>query len=99
MGQLRYNLLFRWFVGLSLDDEIWDETVFTKNRERLIEGDIAKKFTAAVLDQKRSSPCSRTSIFRSSLPRRRPGHADRSVGQDEELSSQRRQRRAAGTGS
>jgi IS5 family transposase len=43
MEQLQYNLLFRWFVGLSLDDEIWDETVFTKNRERLIEGDIAKK--------------------------------------------------------
>jgi transposase len=41
-----------WFVGLSLDEEIWDETVFTKNRARLIEGDIAKKFLAAVLDQK-----------------------------------------------
>ena len=51
MEQLQYNLLFRWFVGLSLDDEIWDETVFTKNRERLIEGDIAKKFMAAVLSQ------------------------------------------------
>jgi transposase len=51
MEQLEYNLLFRWFVGLSLDDEIWDETVFTKNRERLIEGDIANKFMAAVLDQ------------------------------------------------
>jgi len=36
--QLDYNLLFRWFVGLSLDEEVWDETVFTKNRERLIEG-------------------------------------------------------------
>src|SRR6266850_924489 len=52
MEQLQYNLLFRWFVGLSLDDEIWDETVFTKNRDRLIEGDIAKKFMAAVLDRK-----------------------------------------------
>ena len=51
MEQLQYNLLFRWFVGLSLDDEIWDETVFTKNRERLIEGDIAKKLMAAVLNQ------------------------------------------------
>jgi transposase len=51
MEQLEYNLLFRWFVGLSLDDEIWDESVYTKNRERLIEGDIAKKFMAAVLDQ------------------------------------------------
>ena len=49
--QLEYNLLFRWFVGLSLDDEIWDVTVFTKNRERLIEGDIATQFMAAVLDQ------------------------------------------------
>ena len=51
MEQLEYNLLFRWFVGLSLDDPIWDVTVFTKNRERLIEGDIATKFMAAVLDQ------------------------------------------------
>jgi transposase len=49
--QLDYNLLFRWFVGLSLDDQVWDETVFTKNRERLIEGDIARKFMAAVLSQ------------------------------------------------
>src|SRR6202008_2768914 len=51
MEQLDYNLLFRWFVGLSLDTEVWDETMFTKNRERLIEGDIAKKFMAAVLNQ------------------------------------------------
>ena len=49
--QLQYNLLFRWFVGLSLDDEIWDETVFTKKRERLIEGEIAEKLMAPVLDQ------------------------------------------------
>src|SRR5208283_2303122 len=44
MEQLDYNLLFRWFVGLSLDAGVWDETVFTKNRERLIEGDIARRF-------------------------------------------------------
>jgi len=49
--QLDYNLLFRWFVGLSLDEAVWDQTVFTKNRERLIEGDIARKFMAAVLNQ------------------------------------------------
>src|SRR6516162_8423733 len=49
--QLDYNLLFRWFVGLSLDAGVWDETVFTKNRDRLIEGDIARKFMAAVLSQ------------------------------------------------
>jgi len=51
MEQLDYNLLFRWFVGLSVDAEVWDVTVFTKNRERLIEGDIARKFMAEVLDQ------------------------------------------------
>src|SRR5580700_2977257 len=51
MEQLDYNLLFRWFVGLSLDAAVWDVTVFTKNRERLIEGDIARKFMAAVLNQ------------------------------------------------
>src|ERR1700724_591455 len=53
MEQLGYNLLFRWFVGLSLDAVVWDVTVFTKNRERLIEGDIASKFMAAVLNQER----------------------------------------------
>src|SRR6516164_2503577 len=51
MEQLDYNLLFRWFVGLSLDEAVWDETVFTKNGERLIEGDIARRFMAAVLNQ------------------------------------------------
>src|SRR5271168_5059318 len=53
MEQLDYNLLFRWFVGLPMDAAIWDVTVFTKNRERLIEGDIATKFMAAVLRQPR----------------------------------------------
>src|SRR6266513_5002474 len=51
MEQLGYNLLFRWFVGLSLDAVVWDVTVFTKNRERLIAGDIAAQFMAAVLNQ------------------------------------------------
>src|SRR5438270_1498051 len=51
MEQLDYNLLFRWFVGLSVDAEVWDVTVFSKNRERLIGGDIARKFRAAVLNQ------------------------------------------------
>jgi Transposase domain (DUF772) len=53
MEQLDYNLLFRWFVGLSLDAAVWDVTVFTKNRERLIAGDIAAQFMAAVLNQAR----------------------------------------------
>src|SRR5260370_1456313 len=53
MEQLDYNLLFRWFVGLNMDDSIWDVTVFTKNRERLLDGDIAEAFFQAVLQQAR----------------------------------------------
>jgi transposase len=44
MEQLQYNLLFRWFVGLSMDDEVWTPTVFSKNRDRLLDGDIAQAF-------------------------------------------------------
>jgi transposase len=51
MEQLDYNLLFRWFVGLNMDDSVWDVTVFTKNRERLLDGDIAGAFFRAVLQQ------------------------------------------------
>jgi transposase len=50
MEQLDYNLLFRWFVGLSIDDPVWDATVFCKNRDRLLDGDIATKFFVAVLN-------------------------------------------------
>src|ERR1700675_3948762 len=50
MEQLNYNLLFRWFVGLSADDPVWDATVFCKNRDRLLNGDIARKFMIVVLD-------------------------------------------------
>src|SRR6202043_1686261 len=50
MEQLNYNLLFRWFVGLSADDPVWDATVFCKNRDRLLNGDIARKFMISVLD-------------------------------------------------
>src|SRR5438093_131206 len=51
MEQLDYNLLFRWFVGLAMDDPIWDATVFTKNRERLLRGDIARAFFERVRAQ------------------------------------------------
>lgn len=54
MEQLDYNLLFRWFVGLNMDDAVWDATVFSKNRQRLLQGDIAEAFFAAVLEQARS---------------------------------------------
>lgn len=50
MEQLDYNLLFRWFVGLSADDPVWDATVFCKNRDRLLDGDIAAKFMTGVLN-------------------------------------------------
>src|SRR5204863_6851838 len=53
MEQLEYNLLFRWFVGLNMDEPVWVPTVFTKNRDRLLEGDIAEKFFAHVLAQAR----------------------------------------------
>src|SRR5215510_5489703 len=55
MEQLGYNLLFRWFVGLNMDEPVWVPTVFTKNRERLLESDIAEKFFAQVLDQARTA--------------------------------------------
>jgi transposase len=48
MEQLEYNLLFRWFVGLEIDDPVWDATVFTKNRDRLLAGDVAATFFQAV---------------------------------------------------
>jgi transposase len=51
MEELDYSLLFRWFVGLAIDDEVWDRTVFSKNRDRLIEGEIASRFFMAVRGQ------------------------------------------------
>lgn len=50
MEQLDYNLLFRWFAGLSMDDAVWDATVFCKNRDRLLDGDIAAKFFTGILN-------------------------------------------------
>jgi transposase len=49
-----YNILFRWFIGLNLDEEVWDATTFTKNRERLLEADVAKQFLAAVVEMARA---------------------------------------------
>jgi len=51
MEQLEYNLLFRWFVGLNIDDPVWDPTVFSKNRDRLLRADVAALFFRAVLDE------------------------------------------------
>jgi transposase len=54
MEQLDYNLLYRWFVGLSMDDAMWDVTVFTKNRERLLKGNLAQVFLQKVVEQARA---------------------------------------------
>jgi len=51
MEQLEYNLLFRWFVGLNMDEPVWVASVFSKNRDRLLEGDIARKFFDEILEQ------------------------------------------------
>jgi transposase len=53
MERLEFDLLFRWFVGLGVDDPVWDHSVFSKNRDRLLEGDVAAGFLAAVMNQPR----------------------------------------------
>jgi len=54
MEEVDYSILFRWFVGLNLDDKLWDATVFTKNRDRLLEGDVANEFLAHIVEQARA---------------------------------------------
>jgi transposase len=53
MERFEFDLLFRWFVGLGVDDPAWDHSTLSKNRDRLLEGDIAAKFLEAVLAQPR----------------------------------------------
>src|SRR5260370_36022715 len=53
MEEIDYNILFRWFVGLNLDDAVWDATVFTKKRGRLLEAEVAKEFLSLVVEQAR----------------------------------------------
>jgi len=83
--EIDYNILFRWFVGLNLDDEVWDATVFTKNRNRLLEAEVAKDFLALVVEQARE------------LQRGREFAG--SVGQCEEFSAQEPERLASARGS
>jgi transposase len=56
MEQMRYNFLYRWFVGLGMEDKPWDVTVFTKNRDRLVDGEIAAIFLQALLAHKKVKP-------------------------------------------
>ena len=81
--RIDHDLLFRWFVGLGIEDPVWDATTFTKNRDRLLEGDVAAQFLAAVLSQDKSLPrrrpgsrrCCRASISRSTARCWKPGRA------------------------
>ena len=56
MQQVTYNMLFRWFIGLAMDAPVWDVTVFTKNRDRLVEGEVAAAFLQALLAHKKVKP-------------------------------------------
>ena len=78
--QFRYNMLFRWFVGLSLDDAIWDATTFTKNRQRFIDDAV----TGRLLHRRRSS-LSAPLVVRAAFLR--GWHLDRCLGIDGQLSS------------
>jgi transposase len=53
MEQLNYNLLFRWFVGMEMDEPVWNHAVFSKNRERLLNQEVARSFFDRVLKQAR----------------------------------------------
>jgi transposase len=53
MEEIDYSMLFRWFVGMNLDEPVWDVTVFTKNRDRLLDGDVAREFLSEVVNQAR----------------------------------------------
>ena len=55
MEEIDYSILFRWFVGLNLDEAVWDATTFTKNRDRLLEAEVAKEFLAQVVEQAREA--------------------------------------------
>lgn len=56
MEQLDYNLMFRWFVGLGIDDPVWVPTVFTKNRDRLLTTEMSRKVMAAILAHREVAP-------------------------------------------
>jgi transposase len=84
MEELQYNLLFRWFVGLDLDAPVWDVTVFTKNRDRLLEGEVAMAFCEQVLAQAKAP----SALVRRAFHGR--WHVDRGLGGPEEFQEEGR---------
>ena len=89
MEQIDYNLLFRWFVGLSIDDAVWDASTFSKNRDRLLEADVAQEFLASLLSLPKVK---QLSVERSLLG---GWNVAQVLGLDEELPAEGRLRRAA----
>lgn len=88
MERLEFDLLFRWFVGLGIDDQAWDHSSFTRNRDRHLAGEIAAQFLAAMLARprvRRFCPAI-TSLRGPSVQRRR--YADRGLGVDQKLQAQ-----------
>ena len=77
MEQLDYNLLYRWFVGLGVDEAVWVPTVFTKNRDRLLEADVARKFLAELMDHQGAA---RAVVGRALLGRRQAADARQTSG-------------------
>jgi transposase len=92
MERMEFDLLFRWFVGLAVDDPAWDHSSFSKNRDRLLEGEIAAKFLAAVVAQPKVKRLLSSDHFS-------VDGTLRGMGVDQELPSQgRRRQRRVGTG-
>lgn len=80
--EIDYSVLYRWFVGLNLDEEVWDATSFTKNRERLLEAEVAKEFLKRVVEQAGKAGLTSDEHFTVD------GAAAGSMGQPEEFSTQ-----------
>jgi len=73
--RIDYDLLFRWFVGLGIEDPVWEATTFTKNRDRLLAGEVAQKFLAVVLAQSKVKRLLSNDHFQSTARCWRPGRA------------------------
>ena len=87
MEQLNFNMLFRWFVGLGLDDGVWDASTFCHNRDRLLDAEVSAKLLTGVVEHRKVRASFEPGPFLSGR------HIDRSLGIDEELSPQGRGRR------
>jgi transposase len=82
MEEIDYSVLCRWFVGMNLDEPVWDVTVFTKNRDRLLDGDVAREFLCEVVQQAQERNLTSDEHFTVD------GHVARSLGEFEEFSAQ-----------